>query len=172
VVIIEDFLLVSRIEQGRMKYEFVNVDMKKVVMDMVQSMKKEAEDGGLVLNIQIDDTSEFGVRIDKAKMKQVIHNVLSNAIRYTERGSINVLLSRNKENGKIRIAVSDTGIGISKKLMQKLFKKFSKGENNKLGSGIGLYVANEIVKSHKGKIWAESEGKGQGSTFYFSLPIA
>lgn len=169
VVIIEDFLLVSRIEQGRMKYDFTTMDVKKIVSDMIESMRSNAEEKELSLDLQVEDDGEFNARVDVAKIEQVIHNVVGNSIRYTQKGFIKVLLSKNREKGKIRISVSDTGIGISKKMMSELFKKFSKGEDSKLGSGIGLYVAKEIIKSHKGRIWAESKGEGYGSTFFMEL---
>ncbi len=169
VVIIEDFLMVSRIEQGRMRYEFEIVELRDVVKKVVSEIESSAEEKNLVIKINIESKGDFKVRADCAKIKQVIHNVVNNAIKYTDKGFIKILLSKNKEGKKIRIAVSDTGMGISKDMKLKLFEKFSKGEESKLGSGIGLYVAKEIVKAHKGHIWAQSQGQGHGATFFIEL---
>jgi signal transduction histidine kinase len=171
VVIIQDFLMVSRIEQRRVKYDFNTVEIRKLVREAVDEAMPDAEEKGLEIELQIDDTGVFSVNVDYEKMKQVFRNIINNAVRYTDHGFIKVVLSMNKENGKIRVTVSDTGIGIDKKTNSRLFKKFSRGEkDSRLGSGLGLFVAKEIVKAHKGRIWAESEGLGHGSTFFVELP--
>ena len=170
VVIIEDFLMVSRIEQGRVQYEFDIVELRDVVKEVINDVESDAEEKQIKIKLNVEGGRIFSARADRAKIKQVVHNIVSNAIKYTENGFVKILLSKNKENKKIRIAVSDTGVGISKEMKSKLFKKFSKGEDSKLGSGIGLYVAKEIVKAHKGKIWAQSDGVGSGATFFIELP--
>lgn len=170
VVVIEDFLMVSRIEQGRMRYEFARVDMRGIVSGVAREMEEDARAKGLSLQVQAEDAGDLFVRADEAKMRQVAFNVIKNAVKYTESGFVKILLSKNNENGKIRIAVSDTGMGISKELMPKLFHKFTKGEKSgRIGSGIGLYVAKEIVNAHNGEIWAESPGIGRGATFFVEL---
>lgn len=169
VVIIEDFLMVSRIEQGRMKYDFDVIDFRKLLEDVIKDIKPAAEDKNLDIKMYVEDYGDFSVRADKAKMRQALYNVINNAVKYTDNGFIKILLSKNKEGKKIRVAVSDTGVGIKKEMMSKLFKKFSKSDDSRLGSGIGLYVAKEIVKAHKGRIWAESEGGGEGATFFIEL---
>ena len=169
VVIIEDFLLVSRIEQKRMRYEFIAMDIRKIVEDIVQGLGEEAQEKGLSLVLKIEDGSDLEVSVDESKIKQVLHNVIGNAIKYTEKGSVNVSVSKNKVNGRVKISVVDTGIGVDKSMIPKMFVKFSKGKKSKLGSGIGLYVAKEIVRAHKGHIWAESEGEGLGAAFFVEL---
>ncbi len=169
VVIIEDFLMVSRIEQGRVAYQFTSVELRQLIKEVMKDIKSNADEKGISMQVNIEGQRDFNIRADRAKIKQVLHNVISNAIKYTEEGFIKVLLSKNKENNKIRIAISDTGVGISGDMILRLFKKFSKGKESKLGSGIGLYVAKEIVRANKGKIWAESEGVGRGATFFIEF---
>lgn len=113
------------------------------------------------------------VRIDEEKMRQVVMNLIDNSIKYTKKGKVEVALSREKN--KIKFCVWDTGIGISAKDLPNLFKKFSRGTGTSLidteGTGLGLFVAKQMVEIHKGKVWAESEGEGKGSRFCFLLPI-
>jgi len=172
VVIIGDFLMVSRIEQGRMVYDFNTVELSDIVKEVVKEVEPDAEGKGLKIQINIEYNESFIINADYTKMKQVIHNIFNNAIRYTEKGFIKILLSKNQENQKLRIAISDTGMGINKEMIPKLFKKFSKGRKSKLGSGIGLYIAKEIITAHKGRIWAQSDGSGHGATFFVELPEA
>ncbi len=169
VVIIDDFLMVSRIEQGRMHYNFTFVDLRDVLKNVIKDVGADAKEKGIIVQINTNNEENFNVHADYAKIKQVVHNIVNNAIRYTDKGFVKILLSKNKKSKKIRIAISDTGMGINKEMIPKLFKKFSKGQESKLGSGIGLYVAKEIVNAHKGRIWAQSDGRECGATFFIEL---
>ncbi len=169
VVIIEDFLMVSRIEQGRMQYNSDVINFRKLVEETVEEIRPDAINKNLMIQMYVEDSGDFYIRSDGAKIKQVVHNIIGNAVKYTKKGFIKILLSKNKEGGKLRVAVSDTGIGINKGIKSKLFDKFSKGKNKIIDSGIGLYVAKEIIKAHKGNIWVESKGDGNGSTFFIEL---
>jgi signal transduction histidine kinase len=99
-------------------------------------------------------------------------NLIDNAIKYTEQGKIEVYLK--KQVGKIRLEVHDQGIGMNTETINKLFEKFVRadgaGKINFTGTGLGLYVARQIVEAHGGKIWAESDGTSQGSRFIVELP--
>ena len=102
------------------------------------------------------------------KIRQVILNVIDNAIKYTQKGSITVNLSKDTVAGTVRVAVTDTGMGISPEEKEKLFQKFSRGEGGKTntgGSGLGLYLAKQIAEAHGGHISIDSPGVGLGSTF-------
>ncbi len=110
---------------------------------------------------------------DAEKIRQVITNLIDNAIKYTEKGSIHIHLYEHNL-GSMVCEITDTGIGFNDNTKDKLFQKFSRAGGNVAGirgTGLGLYVAREIVKAHKGRVWAASPGIGKGSTFAFELPM-
>ena len=112
------------------------------------------------------------VKIDEEKIRQVVINLIDNSIKYTDKGRVAVDLRQVGKN--LEFSVSDTGAGIKKDDLGKLFQKFSRGTGATSiteGTGLGLYVARQMVEAHKGRIWVESEGEGRGSRFCFSLPI-
>ncbi len=173
VVMVEDFLNVSRIEQGRMKYEFETLDLEKVVKSVVDEQKPSAEHAHLSLTFSTDHLPPYFVKADLSKIRQVVLNLIDNAIKYTPKGSISVRLTKKRAERKIILAVADTGIGIDKETIPVLFSKFSRAKNankvNVIGTGLGLYVVKEIVAGHKGEVWIESGGVGKGSTFFVEL---
>lgn len=176
VTMISDFMEISNIESGDIKYEFAKVDIKKVVLALVESMQATARHSGVKLDVLVEDGDEDAhtTMADIGKMRQVILSLIDNAIKYTPRGNISVLLTRSQDNSKILFSIADTGIGMNETTMEKIFRKFSRAESaNKTyteGIGLGLYVAKEIIKKHEGRIWATSKGEGMGSTFYVELP--
>ncbi|MEK7185434.1 MAG: ATP-binding protein [Patescibacteria group bacterium] len=173
VIVIEDFLNISRIELVTMKYEMTNIDLKQIVETIIRDMWATVERNNLKLNFVAED-GEWLVIGDSGKLSQVVSNLIDNALKYTHRGSINVSLAHIAT--AVRLTVADTGIGIASETMPKLFNKFSRasdaGKTNIVGTGLGLYVAKQIVEAHRGKIWAESEGVGHGSRFILELVAA
>ncbi len=169
---VDDFLNVSRIEQGTMKFDFTDFDLKKLAEDVVYEQKPTAEKAGLKLSFVAEPNKTFMITADLVKIKQVITNFLDNSIKYTPKGSIDVSISKHEDN-KILIKITDTGIGISAETLPKLFSKFTRASDanktNIHGTGLGLYVAKQMVEAHKGRAWAESAGEGKGSTFYIEL---
>jgi len=171
VVIIQDFLMVSRIEQGRVQYEFEPIELKKAVKEVIADIKPTAKEKGLGVGLQLDSDGDFTVKADREKLKQAIYNIVANAIRYTDKGLVRISLSKDIFGKKVRIAISDTGKGIASDSLEKIFEKFSGADDkNRLSSGIGLFVAREIITAHRGRVWAESAGPGYGSTFFVELP--
>jgi signal transduction histidine kinase len=173
---VEDFLNVSRIEQGRMKYEMSPFDLAHLTQIVIDEMIPVVQGKGLVLRFSTDSEETYMIKADLGKIKQVLANLIDNAVKYTPAGSITVSLTRIKERSLVRIAVKDTGVGIPQHALPKLFERFVRAENantvNISGTGLGLYVAKQMVEAHKGKIWAESGGEGKGSVFYVELPLA
>jgi signal transduction histidine kinase len=169
--VVDDYLNVSRIELGQMKYEFASIDLKSLVQDVVDELKPNVEKAGLTLEFKTDPAGTYFMSADKEKLKQVISNVIDNSVKYTPKGSIAVELTSTER--MIKLVVKDTGIGISPEVISKLFSKFSRASNanktNMRGTGLGLFIAKEIVTAHGGKIWVESEGDGKGSTFFVEL---
>lgn len=170
-LIVDDFLNLSRIEQGRMNYEMEIVDLKEFVESAVDEQRAVAEKKGIDLGFT-PKGENFNASIDRGKFKQVVTNLIDNALKYTPKGSINVSLGRT--GGLLRISVADTGVGVPKDEIDSLFGQFKRATNannvNVMGTGLGLYIAKEIVQAHKGKIWVESEGEGKGSTFIIEVP--
>ena len=174
---ISDFMDISRIESGDMNYVFTDVDMKKLVLDVVDEMKFEVERMHLEFDLTIDDNPSgdepFITVGDFGKLHQVVSNLIDNSIKYTPRGNISVLLYKSPDQKKIIFSIADTGIGMNPSTLDKIFKKFSRAEGaSKVyteGTGLGLYVAKEIIKKHEGRIWAESKGEGRGSSFFVEL---
>ncbi|MEA3293034.1 MAG: ATP-binding protein [Patescibacteria group bacterium] len=171
--LVNSLLNISRIETGKIALNIEKISLEKLISDIVSELKIEAKNKKIYLRFQKPKTSLSKISIDKDKMRQCIVNLIDNAIKYTEKGGVVIKLI--KEKTKIKIIVSDTGHGIAKEEISRLFESFSRGKaGNKLyteGAGIGLYVAKSFVKMHKGKIYAKSEGKDKGSAFYIELPI-
>jgi signal transduction histidine kinase len=168
---IDDYLNISRIEQGRLKFEMAPVALGDLARKVVDELQPVAKQRHLALNFT-PPAEEVTVSADVGKIKQVISNLVDNAIKYTEQGSVSIVVE--KHGSGARITVSDTGIGIAKEEIGALFEKFTRarGANkvNTTGTGLGLYVAKQLVEGHKGKIWIESDGLGKGTRFIVELP--
>ncbi len=177
VTTISNFVDISRIDSGDMEYNFTDVDIKKLTLDVANEMKRSANHAGLTFNLTIDDSLTIGQFItigDESKLRQVLSNLIDNSVRYTPRGEISLLLHKSPDDKKILFSLSDTGIGMSPRTLEEIFRKLARVDNGgmeyALGTGLGIYVANEIIKKHVGRIWAESKGEGTGSSFYVELP--
>ncbi len=177
--IVDDYLNISRIELGTMKYAFSVLDLKVMVSNVIGELKPNIEKSGLVTSFSTSPSGEserFMVRADQDKLKQVIANLIDNSIKYTPQGSLNISLIKDTDKRIITFKIKDTGVGIAPEVMPKLFSKFVRADNankqNIYGTGLGLFVAKEIVLAHHGKIWAESEGDGKGSCFYVELEMS
>ncbi len=173
ILLVEDLLNASRIESGRMRYDLVDVHLDDLVSQSCDSLALKAEDEGLYLKVNIPKSPLPVFHVDGNKVREVISNLIDNAIKYTEKGGVEVEFESDSDS--VKIIVSDTGIGIQKEEISHLFKKFSRGKNisrlNATGTGLGLFVAKNIIEAHGGKVWAESDGVGKGSRFYIQLPL-
>ena len=175
-MIVDDFLDVSRIEAGEMRYDIHKFNLKETVKNIVDDFvtnNPKARD----LNLQFSwEDKNYTIQNDQNKIAQIISNIIDNSIKYTPKGHIKVYLSRNEEENKFLIKVEDTGVGISKETLARLFQKFTRAQEiSKLhtdGSGLGLYVAKRIIEDLHGKIRAESAGEGKGSAFFIELPVS
>lgn len=173
--LVSDILNVSRIEEGKIKYEFKLVDIIALINGVIAEVLFSAKDKGLTLLWQAPDRAIPKINADEIKLRQVILNLLDNAIHYTNKGWVSVHLTYYRDLKKATIVIQDTGIGMYKDDLVNLFGRFSRGKesqkSNTEGMGIGLYVAKHIIAAHRGRIWAESEGPGTGSKFYVELPV-
>jgi signal transduction histidine kinase len=184
VNLVEDLLNVSRIESGRMEFNLAPTSVEDICQEVVDTFFPRAKVESKYLEYKKPEKPLPEALIDGTKIREVISNLVDNALKYTPKGGVNVkveLCSKNEKDkclpgGHIRVTVSDTGIGIPQTELPYLFAKFSRGKDisrlNTGGTGLGLYVGKNMVESNKGKVWAESDGQGQGSRFIVELPVA
>lgn len=173
---VSDFLNVSRIEQGKMEYRMENVDLGDLSKSVVTELALAAKEKDLQLNYHNDRKGPYPINADVSKLEHVISNLVDNAIKYTQKGAVSVRVERDTARNVGIVKVIDTGAGIPKEALPKLFDKFVRARNvqdiNVTGTGLGLYVAREMIQMHNGKIWAESKGEGKGSTFIVEIPLS
>lgn len=167
--LVSDLLDVSKIEAGKLQLSIEKFDIGAVVKDTIELMQLTYNDYNIELKDSIESLMMNG---DPNRIEQVIINLLTNAIKYSPgEKSINVTLTQN--DGKVIIAVKDNGVGIAADKLTQIFSRFYRVEGtnpNISGLGIGLYLSDEIISRHNGRLWADSE-PGKGSTFYMELPI-
>ncbi len=172
VKLVDDFLDVSRIEQGRTKFVFIQEDLNAVITPIVAELRQRAESRGLSLEWSPLQKPVLAI-IDKEKIYHVVFNYIDNAIKYTEKGTITVSLSEEKEG--VTVQVIDTGLGFDQEDLPNFFNKFYRGNNvrgtNVNGTGLGIYVCRQFIEGHQGKVWAKSDGLGKGSEFGFWIPF-
>src|SRR3989344_1000756 len=169
VIIVEDFLNVSRIEQGRMQYDFSTVNLEELASGVIKDLEPNIVRAGLTIKFEKKSEGPFFISADFGKVRQMVTNIIDNAVKYTPKGGIIVNISRNNTSRKDLLAISDTGIGISSETLPILFQKFIRAKGaitvNTQGAGIGFYVVRELMKAHKGNVWVESPGLDKGSSF-------
>ena len=171
--LINDLLDVARIEEGNYLYKPVFTDIEPIVKFVIGSLKKESDDRNLEVEFKGSSDKLPKVKVDIEKIRLVIQNLLENAIKYTKPGGkIEVSLKRSDNN--VEFLIKDSGVGISQDQQNRIFTKFFRAANvvrmETDGSGLGLFIAKNIVEAHGGNIWFESE-EGKGTIFHFTLPI-
>jgi len=172
--LVENLLDISRIESGRQEYVWSKIRLEDLAQSVVESLKNNAKDKQVKLFFHKPKIATPEILVDSNKLHEVMMNFVDNAIKYTKEGKIDVYVTTETKD-MVTFSVKDTGMGISPDIKASLFKKFSRGKDSfrihTEGVGLGLYVAKMLIDAHQGKIWAESEGVGKGSTFVFSLPL-
>ncbi|HHE45860.1 MAG TPA: HAMP domain-containing histidine kinase, partial [Candidatus Moranbacteria bacterium] len=173
IELVEDLLNISRIESGRIEYNFEEVDLKKLCQEIMDTFVIRSKEKHLKLALDLPSDSLPEVLTDRNKIREVISNLVDNALKYTPKGWVKIKVVKIKND--VQISITDTGIGINKKEFPFLFSKFSRGKDinriNVGGTGLGLYVSRKIVEDLHGKIWVESRGENQGATCFVELPI-
>ncbi len=177
IKLVNDMLNISRIESGRISVNFEQVDMKKLIDDVVAEVLPRGQE--LSLEVQFEQPSEktSTVVADGDKVKEVLINLIGNSMKFTpKKGKITVRLKQQED--EVITEVQDSGVGMDADTKASLFQKFGlipgsyrTNQNVSLGTGLGLYISKSIIDLHNGKIWGESEGRDKGSTFGFNLPI-
>jgi two-component system phosphate regulon sensor histidine kinase PhoR len=165
-----ELLELSRIESGRLALDLKPVVPRDLLDSASRRMQLQAERAGLNLHVECPNDLPK-VKIDSQRLEQVLVNLLHNAVKFTRPGG-EVVLGAEAGIGEVRFAVRDTGIGIPADDISRIFERFYRVDRSRSGSGtgLGLSIAKHIVEAHKGRIWVESV-EGQGSMFYFTMPI-
>lgn len=168
-----DLLDTANIEAGKFGYEFVQGDLCALIQKVVEGYISLAERHGIKIYFQPPPDGLQQFKFDPMRIKIVIQNLIENALRYNvENGQI--IIKIEKKPPYVEVSITDTGIGIPKEEIPKLFTKFFRASNvlkyETEGTGLGLYITKNIIEAHGGKIWAESI-ENRGSTFYFTLPM-
>jgi GAF domain-containing protein len=169
--LINDILDLSKVEAGRMELEVAHFDLSTAIDNALTLVRERAMRRGITLGSAVDGAIG-AIRADERKIKQVLLNLLSNALKFTpEGGQVDVHATRTE--GSIEVAVSDTGVGIAPEDQEAVFEEFRQvgvADRKVEGTGLGLALCRKFIELHGGRIWVKSE-VGQGSTFTFTLPI-
>jgi CheY-like chemotaxis protein len=173
LVIINDILDISKIEAGKIELEHETFSVNDLVDNVHTIMQFKAEEKGLELRKNIPGKTIY-VKGDSNRLRQILINLIGNAIKFTEKGVITTVISSEQIKDKIKLhfVVSDTGIGIAENRKEVIFKSFEQAYSDTSrkfgGTGLGLSISKMLVELHNGKIWVESE-PGKGSQFHFTL---
>ena len=172
IALVNNLLNTERIESGKTKLELANTNIKNIIDNVLYYIYPQATSRNITIDVSYGEKLPK-VDVDQEKMREVIQNILENAVKYSNEGGV-INLSTYTENEFLVISIKDNGIGIPENFKRELFSKFSRGSNavkiKTEGSGLGLFVANEIVKMHRGTITFESK-EGSGTNFFVSIPI-
>jgi len=175
----DDIFNVTRIESHSLnlkKEQFdLNEQIEAVINDIKNQINIRYNNNAIKLLFEAKGKQGNGIYIkaDKVRIHQVISNLLNNAIKFTNEGTIYITTEKKKtaRGGEVIVKIKDTGIGMPSNILPNLFSKFATASTFKRGIGLGLFISKSIVESHGGKIWAKNNSDGRGSTFYFSLPL-
>lgn len=173
--LVNDILNISRFEQGRLVFEISKYDAQDILKQATAGLEIKAQDNNIYLKMDTSKVKDTNVYVDKDKLVEIMFNIVGNALKFTKQGGITIHAEK-EDTDFIKVSIVDTGVGIDKKDMSSLFKKFGRLDNSYTtvaesgGTGLGLFIVKMYVEHMGGKIGAFSEGLGKGSTFWFTLP--
>jgi signal transduction histidine kinase len=170
--LLDNLLKWSRLQMNKIEFQPERVDLQKLAEDVLQNLNVHS----VQKSIEIINTIEVGAEamVDQNMIATVIRNLVSNALKFTNKGGV-IDISSVQKNDYVIVTVRDNGVGMPKEIAEKIFsidfRHITKGTNKEEGTGLGLKLCKEFVEKNKGKIWVESQ-VGIGSKFMFSIPIA
>jgi len=177
MVVLNDILDISKLEAGKLEIEQTPFQLRPCVDNCIYLLNSLSSQKGLVLDYEVDEKIPNGLLGDKLRVRQILTNLISNAIKFTHHGSVHLTINLMKKNNDIyhlKFTITDTGIGISEAEQEKLFKPFSQADSKTTrkygGTGLGLVICQQLVKQMEGEIGVKS-GSNQGSSFFFILPF-
>ncbi|MBN2880822.1 HAMP domain-containing protein [Candidatus Woesearchaeota archaeon] len=170
--LVSDTLNLSRLDTGKSEFHFENISMKKILDDSLKAIEVITKQNKVKIKNTIK-TDSLIVYADKFRITEVIANIIGNSVKYMPKKK-EVEISAKKKGKFTQITIKDSGIGIDKKYISKIFEEFFKIDDSRhdaaASSGLGLAICNKIIKAHGGKIWAESKGANKGTSLIFTLP--
>ena len=173
IELVNDLLDASKLESGTLRLETASINLRGLVAELREQMHPLAKDKEIALEETIPDDLP-PLLADRAKLRRILVNLLSNALKFTPKGG-RVELSAERAGSAVRVSVTDTGVGMSPDDVKNIFDKYaqarSRATSSEKGTGLGLYITRQLVELHGGKISVESE-IGRGSTFSFTIPTA
>jgi two-component system sensor histidine kinase VicK len=170
----EDILDITKIESQSLHLKKQRINLNEVILGVIAEYASQIKKVNNV-NLSFISKNDTFVEVDRLRLSRVFDNILSNAIKFTKEGNIIIVIQRNEESDnhnyddQVIVSIKDTGTGIDPEILPRLFTKFA--TKSVTGTGLGLFISKSIVEAHGGKIWAENNADGNGSTFYFSLPL-
>jgi PAS domain S-box-containing protein len=175
MTLINDVLDFTKIETGNVELEKVSVDIRDLIKSITASMQYKAQEKGIYLTCNVDELVPAIILGDKARLVQILLNLVSNSVKFTAQGGVNIdlkVIEKNDDTVRIRFAVSDTGIGIAEDKLGTIFESFKQAEANTTrnygGTGLGLAISKRLIELHDSRINVDSV-LGEGSTFWFSI---
>ncbi|MFL6340598.1 MAG: sensor histidine kinase [Nitrososphaeraceae archaeon] len=175
----DDIFNVTKIESHSLNLNKEQFDLNEQIEAVINDIKNQINIRynnnaiKLIFEVEVKEGKGVSIKADKVRIQEVISNLLNNAIKFTNEGTIYITTEKKKtdKGGEVIVKVKDTGIGMPSNILPNLFSKFATGSPFKRGIGLGLFISKSIVEAHGGKIWAQNNTDGRGSTFYFSLPL-
>jgi two-component system, OmpR family, sensor histidine kinase VicK len=165
-----DILEVSRIESQTLRLNKEKVNINEKIREIIDDVRNQIQNpNDLQINF-LEAKHPVHLEADKTRLYQVIANLLTNAIKFTNEGTITVSADVNDNNNELIVTVRDSGEGIHSDIIPRLFTKFATKSN--AGTGLGLYISKNIIEAHGGRIWAENNQDGKGANFTFTLPLS
>ena len=172
--LVSEMLTINKTEDTILKYDFITSDLENLIEGVIFEFEGESHEKSIELIYLKSKEKIPEFKLDQDKVRVVLQNLIDNALKYSDHGD-HIFISAKISGNMVEVSVKDTGIGISQEQQEKIFEKFFRADNARkkesVGSGLGLYTVKTIVEKHGGKLWFESQ-EGQGSTFFFTLPIA
>jgi PAS domain S-box-containing protein len=173
--LINDILDLSKVESGKMELDLSVINLASWLESSLVLLKEKTAKHGIALDLEIsDDERQLSFQADERKLKQIMFNLLSNAAKFTEDGG-SITVSAARDENQLQISVRDTGVGLDPEDQERIFDEFEQVDSSlargQQGTGLGLALTRKLVELHGGRIWVSSQGKNQGSTFSFTLPL-
>ena len=170
--LLNDILDIAKLEEGRFEIETIIFNLPQVIDDVLSTLSIKAEEKNIKINLQYDPALSNCFIGDPARLRQVLINLIGNAIKFTDKGSVTLQVEPEKEKDFLHFKIKDTGIGIPENRLEAIFAPFTQADTSTTrkygGTGLGTTISRQIVERMKGKIWAESE-EGIGSIFHFTV---